>query len=128
MSQQNSRVELNRGDGWIAIFRKLRAAKKKVRAVKLYLCGLEIAPRPLRGSRLLAQITAYVNVRCLVDEEGVAAVFPRPHCELEAEGLLVNGQFCDTKTLLCWLSVWPELDDEIKRRFGEFASPTGGES
>ncbi len=112
-------IELDKGTGFFAARRKLRRAG--VRKVKFYLCGLEITHRRLRGAGLLTQITKRVAVRCLLDESGVAGVFPRPYCELGAPGLIVNGHFCDPELLAVWLSVWPELKAELDPRLGRFA-------
>lgn len=114
-------VEIGKGTGFIGIYRKLRAAG--ARAVTLHLCGLEITRRrPGLGVGLLAGVTRHIAIRCLVDESGIARVFPRPYCHLAAQGLFVNGQLFDPSAgpLAAFRVVWPELDHELDRRLGSF--------
>ncbi len=114
-------VEFGKGTGFFAIYRKLWGVGACM--VTFHLCGLEITRRrPGLGAGLLAKMTKHVAVRCLVDEAGVACVFPRPYCHLAPQGLFVNGQLFDPKygPLDAFRVVWPELDRELEQRLGAF--------
>ncbi len=118
--RKNTLVELDKGTGPDEINRRLTDAGARV--VKFHLCGIEITRRrPDLGCDLLAALTKQLKVRCTV-ERGVVSVYPRPYCNFSAHGVIVNGYLLNPELgpLDAYRRVWPELDRQLKQRFGDF--------
>lgn len=97
--------------------------KAGCRSLKLYVNGVEIVRRkPGLGAGLVAELAAKLEVRCVVDAQGVGVVCPRPYCTFVPQGLFINGQLFDPtfSDLDDFRLAWPSLGAELGRRFGGF--------
>ncbi len=111
-------IELEKGSCVPTIWARLR--KAGARSVDVHVEGVVCSLPTGRAGPFVRALTKQLAVRVVVDDQGVAKVFPRPYVEVTAEGVHINGSFATQPWLDQYTNAWPQLGDALKHRLSGF--------